>query len=405
MPASRRTLLAAATVAIMGCRGVAATPRTLHITPDGAGDGSSWSAAASLSNLEALIASVQLGGEVLIAAERGEYALGEGLDIGAGAAAGAVVRVRGVSSETGEPMLAILRGNRTQTEIGDAAFRLRRGAGHLHFSHLDFRAVGNGCFHVGAPLKRLTIEDCAFEDVYRFIENTAHDGEREASLVDFAVRRCRGTRVERGFLRVRYGSRSGVIEECLAQGLANEGGSIPAGCALDDEARDIVYRRCVMENFQQWRAGRYWNGDGFSDEPGNENIRYEACQARGSTDGGFDCKSRNVVLENCLAEDNKRNFRIWDDRASLADCTSRNPNFRGREVEDADACHIWIGGENAQILIANLTIEDADATQIFEFEHDGGSVQIRGLTIHSPRPNWSGAEVQTNTNGIVVRPD
>ncbi len=402
---SRRRLLAAAAVSIMGCGRVAASPRTIHVTPDGAGDGSSWSAAARLGELGTLIASAQSGGEILIAAERGEYALGAGLDIDVGGGGEALVRVRGANSETGEPMLAVLRGSRTQTEQGDEAFRLRRGAGNLHFSHLDFRDVGNGCFRVGGPLQRLTIEDCAFENVYRFLENTVHDGEREASLLDFVVRRCRGSRVERGFLRIRYGSRSGIIEDCLAQGMANEGGPIPAGCALDDEARDIVYRRCIMETFQQWRAGRYWNGDGFSDEPGNANIRYEACEARGSTDGGFDCKGRNVALENCLAEDNKRNFRIWDDRATLTGCTSRSPNFRGREVEDADACHIWIGGENAEILMANLTIEDADATQIFEFDHDRGSVQVRGLTIHSPRQNWNGVQVQTNSDGIVVRPD
>ncbi|MBI3437258.1 MAG: hypothetical protein HY054_01145 [Proteobacteria bacterium] len=79
---------------------------------------------------------------------------------------------------------------------------------------------------------------------------------------------------------MRYSSRNGVMEDCSARGRANRGGPIPEGCALEDRARDIVYRRCVMENFQQWLGLGYWNGDGFSDEEGNSGIRYEDCQAR-----------------------------------------------------------------------------------------------------------------------------
>ena len=65
------------------------------------------------------------------------------------------------------------------------------------------------------------------------------------------------------------------------------------------------------------------------------------------------------------------------------------PEFCGREVETAEACHIWIGGEEeARVLISRLTVEDRDATPILEFEHDVARVEIHGVTIHSPRVNW-----------------
>jgi hypothetical protein len=35
-----------------------------------------------------------------------------------------------------------------------------------------------------------------------------------------------------------------------------------------------------------------------------------------------------------------------------------------------------------------LTVEDRDATPIIEFEHDVARVEIRGVTIRSPRVNW-----------------
>lgn len=388
MRVTRRTLLACLPLA--GCvNAAAARLSTLYVTPDGVGDGTSWNAAASLRDIGELIAAIEPGGQVLIAADRGAYEIGEGFDISAGGVAGQPVRVRGVNSVTEAPMAAVLRGVRTEEEQGAEAFRLRRGASHLHFSHLDFRAIGNGCFRVGAPLTNLTVEDCAFDDIYRFLENTAGEDHGHASMRDFVLRRCSGGRVERGFLRIRYASRRGLIEDCAAQGEPNEGGYIPVGCAVDDRAGDIVYRRCVMEGFQQWRAGDYWNGDGFSDEERNFGIRYEACVGRGSTDGGFDCKSRDVVLENCLAEDNKRNFRVWSKHATLTGCTSRNPNFRGRGEESAESCHLWIGvEEDARVLISDLTVVDSDATPILEFEHDVGRVEIRGVTIDSPRVNW-----------------
>jgi hypothetical protein len=398
----RRALLAAA--AMLGCADAAERPSLLHVTPEGGGDGTSWTAAARLRELDRLIREVEPGGDILIAADRGEYDLREGgIDIAAAGLADRPVRIRGVDSATGAPLAAVLRGNRTAEDTGDDAFRLQRGANHLHFSHFDFQNFGNGCFRAGAPVTGLTIEDCAFDNVYRFLENTAFEEDGHASLIDFVVRRCRGVGAERGFLRVRYASRGGIIEDCAARGAANEGGAIPVGCALDDRASDIVFRRCVMESFQQWRAGSYWNGDGFSDEPGNQGVRYEACEARGSTDGGFDCKSRDVALVNCVAEDNKRNFRIWSERATLTGCTSRAPNFRGEAEEDASKCHIWIGGSGrARIQIADLTIEDGAATPILEFEHEGARVEINGVVIRSPAADWGEGTDLSGSDPIVA---
>ncbi len=404
MRISRRSVLTA--IPLLGCAGAAvARARAIHITPDGAGDGASWETAAALQSLDDLLLTIEPGGEVLVAADRGPYNLPDLVEISNGGRRAGIVRVRGVSSASGEPMPAVIRGTRAPGEMGSEAFRLLRGADHLHFAHFTFHAIGNGCFRVGGPIIGLTIEDCTFQNVYRFFENTASGDEDQASIRQFVIRRCTGDQVERSFSRIRYSSRDGLFEDCRADGLPNEGGDIPVGCALDDRASRITYRRCVMEGFQQWRAGDYWNGDGFSDEERNTGIRYEACEARGSTDGGFDCKSEELILENCVAEDNKRNFRIWSQRASLTSCTSRNPNLRGPGEGAGEACHVWIGGdERARVRIANLTIEDRDATPIVEFEHDEARVEIRGVTIRSPRVNWGEEEDRIRTGMLLPAP-
>jgi len=390
MRLTRRSLVAALPLAA-ACSG-AARAQVLHVTPGGEGDGGSWENAASVSELDALIRRVAPGGEILLAADRGAYDLGDPIELGSGGRAANAVRIRGVNTRSGAAQAAMLRGFRGGDEEGADAFRLLRGANHLHFSHLAFERFGNGCFRVGAPISDLTIEDCTFDTVYRFFENTAADSERHASVRQFVLRRCSGANVERGFARIRYGSSNGLIEDCRARGLPNEEGYIPAGCALDDEAHTITFRHCVMENFQQWRAGDYWNGDGFSDEFDNHGIVYEGCEARGATDGGFDCKSQGVVLRDCVAEDNKRNFRVWSAQATLERCTSRNPNFRGAAEESASACHLWIGHEQARVRVDGLTIVDRSAADaIVEFEHDEGRVDIRGLVVDAPHENWGEA--------------
>lgn len=406
MDVSRRAVIAA--IPLMGCAGDArARVNVIHVTPAGGGDGTSWASPAGIYDIPDLLELLEPGGEILIAANHGAYELTRPVELDRGGREGLEVRVHGVNSDSGEPMMALLRGDRAGEDEGTEGFRLLRGASHLKFSHFDFRDIGNGAFRVAGPLTNISIEDCGFENIYRFFENTSGDGEGHASMDGFVLRRCRGARVERGFLRIRYNSRNGLIEGCAAQGQANQGGLIPAGCALDDRANAIIYRRCVMENFQQWGENdEYWNGDGFSDEPGNANIRYEACEARGSTDGGFDSKSRDVVFSDCIAEDNKRNFRIWSDHATMTNCVSRAPNFRGREAnENATSSHLWIGGEeNTDIDIANLTIEDRDATPIIEFEHDVGRVEIRGVTINSPRINWGNDEGRIRSSMLVGQP-
>lgn len=398
---SRRVVIALPLAA--ACSG-AGRALALYVSPQGEGDGGGWETAAPLRALADLLDRVAPGGTIYVAADRGAYRLHGPIELTSGGNASAPVRVVGVNSETGTPQAAVLRGVREEEDQGVDAFRLRRGADHLRFSHFAFHGFGNGCFRAAAPIADLEIEDCTFEDVYRFFENTAGRGERQASVRGFALRRCSGAGVERGFARIRYSSRGGVIEDCVAEGRANEGGDIPAGVALDDQAHDITLRRCVMRNFQQWRAGEYWNGDGFSDEPQNHDIVYESCEAYGATDGGFDCKSRDVVLRDCRAGDNKRNYRIWSAHATLTNCVSADPNFRGKAEENASACHIWIGHEEARVRIEGLTIADAgEPDAILQFEHNEASVEIRGVTIEAAQENWGDDAERVLASMIVSR--
>src|SRR3546814_7023629 len=91
------------------------------------------------------------------------------------------------------------------------------------------------------------------------------------------------------------------------------------GYQLDNEAHNITYNRVEAHHFQEsgTAASKYWNGDGFSDERGNHGIRYLTCTATECTDGGFDLKSTDVYMENCVSRANKRSEEHTSELQSL----------------------------------------------------------------------------------------
>src|SRR3546814_11498428 len=73
-----------------------------------------------------------------------------------------------------------------------------------------------------------------------------------------------------------------------------------AGRAVDGTAHDFRVERCSMRGFQWKRKARqYWNGDGFSTERGNARMLVRQCAAWDNSDGGFDLKSTETVLDDC----------------------------------------------------------------------------------------------------------
>lgn len=189
----------------------------------------------------------------------------------------------------------------------------------------NFRNLGNGAVRVWKNTDKLTIEDCKGNNIYRLLEVTASNKSGQASLTNFTLRRITARNLEHGLTRIRYNSRFGIIENVSAYGRPTCD-LFCVGFQLDDHAQAITYERVEAHNFRERTrpSDEYWNGDGFSDERGNRAIRYSNCLATGCSDGGFDLKSKGVVLENCTARANKRNYRLWGD-GILRHCRSENP--------------------------------------------------------------------------------
>jgi hypothetical protein len=74
----------------------------------------------------------------------------------------------------------------------------------------------------------------------------------------------------------------------------------------------IHFDRCLAQNnLMPLQKNSYKNGDGFVVEGNATAVWFEGCRAIRNQDGGFDLKSPDVDLADCVAIGNSKGFRIW----------------------------------------------------------------------------------------------
>lgn len=259
----------------------------------------------------------------------------------------------------------------TTVIAGDGGEIYRATSGRL-IAGVRASDVGNGFVRIADPVTNLTVEDIIVERVYRVIENTAAAKGASAGVVGLAVRRAQATGVRRGFARIRYDSHDGVISDVTADGIMTDAPEdLPVGIAFDDQARNFTIERCRMQGFQ-WRraADQYWNGDGYSSERGNSGLLFRQCEAWNNSDAGFDLKSTNSLLDDCVAGRNARNYRLWSS-IGLTRVTSIDPYKIGGI---GDTNHLSLlgpkTGEPNMVTIDHLVIRAGQAWPIFDV-YDG----------------------------------
>lgn len=193
---------------------------------------------------------------------------------------------------------------------GEPVYIVRSGG---FYRNVRARDVGNGLFLINEPVRGVRIWDVRVAGGYRVIENSAAPDLVAAGVVGLHVRGARADGLERSFARIRYDSHHGLIEDVSASGILTTGSTdLPVGIGFAGTAHDFRIERCFMRGFQ-WkrRDDQYWNGDGFSTERGNARFLFRHCAAWDNSDGGFDLKSTETLLDDCTSGRNARNFRLW----------------------------------------------------------------------------------------------
>ncbi|MBJ7498459.1 MAG: hypothetical protein JHC57_01755 [Sphingopyxis sp.] len=267
---------------------------------------------------------------------------------------------------------------------GEPVYVVRSGA---IYRGVRARDVGNGLFLIREPVRNLQIADVQVTGGYRVIENSAAPELVDAGVAGLRVRGVRATGLERSFARIRYDSHDGLIEDVSASGIRTTGSTdLPVGIAFDGTAHDFRIERCVMRGFRwQRKARQYWNGDGFSTERGNARFQFHQCAAWDNSDGGFDLKSTETLLDDCISGRNARNFRLWSSiRATRL--TSVDPIKIGGI---GDTNHLSImGAEGASeppvIHIEHLVVKSERGWPIFDVHNGPAKIIIGSHDIRVP---------------------
>lgn len=332
------------------------------ISPAGSGsaDGSSWANAAKIGSLPSLVAKAGPGGEILLRADQGAYSVTGVIAIKSGGADGAPVTIRGVDG-AGRPLAAEIVGARDVTSgvTGPEVFRLMNGANDLTFEHLAFRNIGNGAFRFGADVNDIAIRHVQAHNVQRFIEDYASGSNTSATVTGLTVQDVQVYGYSKGVIRLQYDSSSVLIEDVFGDSQAQAHDDFAMGVMLDGTVHNVVIRRATMANNQNSSDG-YWNGDGFVTEAGVYGVRFENTRAYGNTDGGYDLKSSQTVLDGAVAEANKRNFRFWGDDVVVMNASGSNPHRYGGSGSQAQ---VWLG-DDAKVTIVSSVFTDADLKTI-----------------------------------------
>lgn len=247
--------------------------------------------------------------------------------------------------------------------------------------------VGNGLFVIREPVRDVVISGIQVDGGYRVIENGAAPDRVSAGCAGLRVSGARASNLRRSFARIRYDSHDGVIEDVSASGtLATGKTDLPVGIAFDGTAHDFRIERCLMRGFQWQRKPRqYWNGDGFSTERGNSRFLFRQCAAWDNSDGGFDLKSTETTLDDCISGRNARNFRLWSSiRATRL--TSLDPVKIGGI---GDTNHFTIMGargasEPVTIHIEHLVVKSDRGWPIFDVHNGPARIIIGSHDINVP---------------------
>ncbi len=317
------------------------------------------------------------GGNVLLLADAGPYDLTGSITISSGGAAGAPVTIKGVALD-GTEKNVVINGTRPTSwdplnPAGNEIFRISGNGSNLTFENMEFNNVKNA-FHVISDLSNITVKDMSANNVERFFDDLAGGKYKTASISGLTIENVDVTNFSKGVVRLQYDTNSVVIRDVHGNSGNLDGANFAIGVHLDGTVHGVLIKDSSMGNITD-TTSYYWNGDGFATEGGVYDVRFEDTRAYGNTDAGYDLKSSSTILVNAVAEDNKKNFRLWGDE-TLINPISKNPNMRGGSGEQL---HVQVMNSGAAKIIGGTFTDASNATTVIKIE--GGTLTIKGTAI------------------------
>jgi hypothetical protein len=349
-----------------------------HILPEGAGtkDGSSWENArpGTVGDFQAAWEALTPGDTLHVGS--GTYAE-IALAVSHEGAARNPVRLKGVDLGGGPPKFVSSFDRNNPGSTGKVFFQAAPGVSWFEIEGLKLENYQTG-FRFPGRNTNIRIANIGMESFREGLrsESSPSSGALSEWCHNVIVEDCRFVNFTKRAIRLQGGNCHWTIRRCFADAGGREWFTEPFAICFqvvgDDAKRKakqggahdhhITFADCVALNTYHEKSGGYWNGDGFCAERGTSHLRYERCYAAGHTDAGWDDKSEGPQLVDCIAVDNKRNYRFWGRDVTLSNCVSAFARKRGGR---GGATGLWSGGE----------VEAVDCTF---FDDDGPPFSVDG---------------------------
>lgn len=299
----------------------------------GTGDGSTWANRRAFSSFAADYASAQPGDSFFLGQRRYEqetYLNPSFPTFNISGTAEAPIEVCGVNvGENGsvggsrdpkdyQPIIkSDLRGEPySDGRASGSGFFAVSSANYARFENMFLQGANRtpGAFTLSGSITGAEIHGINAYNVGRVIE--CSDGLVTNGLT---IADCWAVHCSRGFARFQGSSNNMTIRNVYAHMRWTDDDSIIQAFQHQDSDTNVLYDNChvkgsVSINKEQafGDANEFFQGDGYNAEAGCSNFTYNRCSAEGCTDGGWDNKAANVVLNDCWARSNKRHYRFWN---------------------------------------------------------------------------------------------
>ena len=326
-----------------------------YLSPDGAGnkDGSSQENAFAQSEVSSIVNQTLQPGDTLLICP-GTYE-NFSLNISRGGEKNLPICIKGVGEGKGFP---VLRGvwSADKPDKGSKLICIDHDVSYLEISDLLLDNFVFGIYASGAKEKalrtnlklknislrnfrygfylsdcsQLLVEDCSFK------RYTKHAFRLEQRCSNVTVKRC--------------------VADCTEgdQGWAKKTELFPFGFQVNKRgsgSTGIVFEDCLAQNnLMPLQKKHYKNGDGFVVEENVSDVSFFRCRAISNQDGGFDLKVPDLVMKDCVALRNSRNFRVWRNGV-MENC-----------IAVGGGTGIWNNG--GPLLVKNSTIADVSGSAV-----------------------------------------
>lgn len=249
----------------------------------------------------------------------------------------------------------------------------------------------NGAALLRGTVDGATIGPARVDDAYRAVEST-----RDSAVTRLRITGLVATGLERDGIRLRQGDEIDIGGFDLAMGDTPQvPPHLPEGIAIV-RGSDITIHDGRVSGFRMERVeGKYTNGDGIALEGGVRNATIARVVAENNSDGGFDLKSVDTRLEDTIARNNSRNYRLWG-TGTATTITS----------EAARGAHIWIS-HAANWRIARLIVRSTTTAAIVRSEDRDSVLVIDRCEIDVPpgTPLLTGHGKVSFGPGCIVPPE